>query len=45
MTDTKLLDEVIEWNQKKASKADDPKDKARYEDNVRKLLEMKNNGS
>lgn len=42
MTDTKLLDEVIEWNQKKASKADDPKDKARYEDNVRRLLEMKN---
>lgn len=38
---TQLIDECIEWNMKKAAKADDPKDKARYEDNVRKLLEMK----
>lgn len=41
MTLSNLIDEVIEWNQKKASKADDPKDKARYEDNIRRLLEMK----
>lgn len=34
-----LLDEVIAWNKRKAAQAEDPVDKARYEENIRKLKE------
>lgn len=36
-----VIDEVIKWNRKKAKDAVDPVDKARYEENVRNLLEYK----
>lgn len=40
MNNIQLIEECIQWNLKKADKTDDPKDKARYQENVRKLLEM-----
>ncbi len=36
-----VIDEVIKWNRKKAKDATDPQDKARYEENVRNLIEYK----
>lgn len=36
-----VIDEVIKWNRDKAKRADDPKDKERYEENVRNLLAYK----
>ena len=36
MTKT-VLDEVIAWNRRKAKQAEDPKDKARYEQNISDL--------
>lgn len=36
-----VIDEVIKWNRRKAKNAADPTDKARYEENVRNLLEYK----
>lgn len=36
-----VLDEVILWNRRKAKEATDPKDKARYEDNIENLKAYK----
>jgi hypothetical protein len=32
-----MLDEVINWNRRKAKVAKDPKDRTRYEQNIRDL--------
>lgn len=36
-----LLDEVISWNRRKAKSAEDPRDKARYEQNIEDLKAYK----
>lgn len=36
-----VLDHCIAWNKKKAKNAKDPKDKARYEENIRNLVAYK----
>lgn len=36
-----LIDECIEWNRRKADAAKEDRDRNRYEDNVRRLMEMK----
>lgn len=36
-----VLDECIKWNRRKAKEAADPKDKERYEENIRNLIEYK----
>lgn len=36
-----VLDECIKWNRRKAKETDDPKDKERYEENIRNLIEYK----
>lgn len=32
-----VIDEVIAWNRRKAKQAEDPRDKARYEQNIEDL--------
>lgn len=41
MTSMTVIDQCIQWNKRKARQAKDPKDKARYEENVRNLEEYK----
>lgn len=36
-----VLDHVIEWNKRKAKLAKDPRDKARYEENILNLEAFK----
>ena len=36
-----VLDHCITWNKNKAKRAKDPRDKARYEDNIRNLEAFK----
>lgn len=36
-----MLDEVISWNRRKAKQTKDPKDKARYEQNIADLQSYK----
>lgn len=36
-----VLDEVISWNRRKAKSTEDPRDKARYEQNIADLLMYK----
>lgn len=36
-----VIDQCIKWNKNQARKAKDPRDKARYEENVRNLEEYK----
>lgn len=40
-TSRTVLDECIKWNRRKAKEAKEPKDKERYEENVRNLIEYK----
>lgn len=41
MTSNTVLDECIRWNERQLRKATDPKDKLRYEENIRNLKEYK----
>lgn len=36
-----VIDQCIKWNIDKAKRAKDPRDKARYEENVRNLIDFK----
>lgn len=41
MTSNTVLDECIRWNRRQLKKATDPKDIARFEENIRNLEEYK----